>query len=75
MAPYALGAGNDLLTGCASLLRGTGILPPDGVLGLGRPLFIGVLARAFGLAEPDCWLDGGPDVGWFWTAATASCVS
>lgn len=38
MLPYDLGATNDLRTGCASLLRGTGIPPPVGALGLGKPL-------------------------------------
>lgn len=40
MLLYVLGAGKDLRTGCASLLRGTGIPPAEGALGLGKPLLI-----------------------------------
>ena len=32
-----------LRTGCASLLRGTGIPPAEGALGLGKPLLITVV--------------------------------
>ena len=32
-----------LRTGCASLLRGTGIPPAEGALGLGKPLLIAVV--------------------------------
>lgn len=50
------------------------MLPPEGVLGLGSPLLIGVLALPTGLAEPDCWLGGGPDGGMFCATEVASCA-
>lgn len=59
-----------LRTGCASLLRGTGIPPAEGALGLGKPLLIVVVPAGLvrvvllillgGFAGTVFWTTGGP---------------
>lgn len=71
-----------LRTGCASLLRGTGMPPAEGALGLGKPLRIPVapaglvrvvlLTLLAGTGEPGFWAARGPGEELLCISCTAS---